>query len=121
MSKKLIAPSRLEIHLLGPFRVRVDGRMVEERQWLRPRPKLLIKLLALQPHHQLHREQVMEALWPELEPDSAANNLHKTLLMARRCLEPASPSAAHSCFITIHDHLLALRAPSGLDVDVDEF
>ena len=61
-SKKVPAPSSLEIHLLGPFRMAVDGVVVEERQWSRRKAKLLVKLLALQPHHQLHREQIMEAL-----------------------------------------------------------
>src|SRR5438477_9457622 len=121
MSKKLIAPSRLEIHLLGPFRVRVDGRMVEERQWLRPRPKLLIKLLALQPHHQLHREQVMEMLWPEQEPESASNNLHKAIHMARRALEPALHAPADSHFILTQGQQIVLRAPEKLWVDVEAF
>ena len=50
----------LEICLLGPFQVVVDGRVVNERRWTRRKPALLVKLLALQPHHQLHREQIIE-------------------------------------------------------------
>jgi len=52
--------SSLEIHLLGPFRIFVDGQAIEERQFTRRKPKQLIKLLALQPHHQLLREQAMD-------------------------------------------------------------
>ena len=80
-------PSSLEVYLLGPFRIMVDGAPVEERYWARRKPKLLTKLLALQPHHQLHREQVMELLWPEQEPEAVGNNLHKAIHMARRALE----------------------------------
>lgn len=40
----------LEIYLLGPFRILVDGQLVAARQFTRRRPKLLVKLLALQPH-----------------------------------------------------------------------
>ena len=68
------APSSLEIHLLGPFRVTVDGVAVDRRRFAGRKPTLLIKLLALQPHHQLHREQAMEALWPDSDPDAANNN-----------------------------------------------
>jgi len=41
-------------------------------------------LLALQPHHRLHREQLMEMLWPDLDPEAAVNNLNKTIHMVRR-------------------------------------
>ena len=74
----------LEIHLLGPFRVTVDERAIEERRWSRRKPKLLVKLLALQPHHQLHREQAMELLWPDLDMEAAANNLLELGIPAER-------------------------------------
>ena len=89
-------PSSLEVYLLGPLRIMVDGALVAERGWTRRTPKLLVKLLALQPHHQLHREQVLELLWPEQEPESASNNLHKAIHLARRTLEPELHSAADS-------------------------
>jgi DNA-binding SARP family transcriptional activator len=44
---------------------------------------MLLKLLALQPRHRLHGEQVMELLWPELDAESATNNLHKTIHIVR--------------------------------------
>ena len=118
---KSAAPSSLEIHLLGPFRVRVDGRMVEERRWSRRKPKLLVKLLALQPYHQLRREQAMELLWPDADPEAAANNLHKAIHMARHALEPALKSAADSHFILTQDQQILLRAPGKLWIDVDAF
>lgn len=67
------APSSLDIYLLGLFRCKVDGVQVEERRWSRRKAKRLIKLLAIQPHHQLHREQIAELLWSEQDADAAAN------------------------------------------------
>ncbi|MGH9832196.1 MAG: ATP-binding protein [Blastocatellia bacterium] len=113
--------SRLEIHLLGPFRIAVDGQPVEERQWARRKPKLLLKLLALQPHHQLHREQIIELLWPELDSEAAANNLHKTVHLARRALEPESDARAGSRFILTQDQQVMLRAPGELWIDLEAF
>src|SRR5215510_13450179 len=98
MSKQTPSPTTLEIYLLGPFRVAVDGRFVEARSWSRRKPSLLIKLLALQPHHQLHREQVMELLWPQQEFELAGNNLYKAIHLARRALEPEIHSPADSHF-----------------------
>ena len=114
-------PSSLEIHLLGLFRISVDGRAVDERRFTRRKPKQLIKLLALQPHHQLHREQAMEFLWPDSEPESAANNLHKAIHMARHALEPSLKSVADSHFILTQEQQVILRAPGIFWIDVDAF
>ncbi len=111
----------LEIHLLGPFRVVVDGRAVAEREFTRRKPKQLIKLLALQPHHQLHREQAMEFLWPDSDPESATNNLHKAVHLARHSLEPALKSAADSHFIITRGQQIVLSAPGMLYIDAEEF
>jgi DNA-binding SARP family transcriptional activator len=120
MASENITPS-LEIHVLGPFRVLVDGSAVEGRRWPRRKPKLLVKLLALQPHHRLHRERLMELLWPESDAEAAANNLHKTIHLARHALEPGLKSAAESRFILSQGQQVALRAPGGLRVDAEEF
>jgi len=93
----------LAIHLLGPFRVSVAGQPVDDGRWARPQAKLLLKLLALEPMHQLHRQQIMDAIWPELDETSAAANLHKIIHMSRRALEPQLKSAAASRFIRTHD------------------
>ena len=48
----------------------------------------LVKLLALAPGHLLHREQAMDALWPDLTRRAASNNLRQVLHAARRVLDP---------------------------------
>src|SRR6185369_10787593 len=115
------SPLSLEVHLLGPFRLKVGGQPVEERSFARRKPKQLVKLLALQPHHQLHREQLMESLWPDSDPEAAGNNLHKAIHMARHALEPALKSVTDSHFILTQGQLVMLRAPGSLWVDADEF
>src|ERR1044072_1692529 len=114
-------PSTLEIHLFGPFRVAVDGLPVDARRWSRRSAALLVKLLALQPHHQLHREQDMALLWPELDAHSATNNLHKSIHATRRALEPALKSGVQSSFIITRAQQILLRAPQHLSIDVDQF
>src|SRR2546422_11298712 len=121
MRKNASTPSTLEIHLLGPFRIFVDGQAIEGRQFTRRKPKQLVKLLALQPHHQLHREQAMELLWPDSDPELAANNLHKTIHLARHALEPDLKSGADSHFIVTQGQQISLRSPEKLWIDVDVF
>ncbi len=55
--------TRLEIFMLGAFRLVIDGIPVEERLWTRRKSKTLIKLLALQPNHQLHPITWRSFLW----------------------------------------------------------
>jgi DNA-binding SARP family transcriptional activator len=116
-----VARSTLEIHLLGAFRVSVLGCAVQDSQWTRPQAKRLLKLLALEPKHQLHRHQIIDAIWPELAPEAGAANLHKIIHMARRALEPRLRSGADSQFIITHEQQVRLYAPGGLWIDLEEF
>lgn len=78
---------QIRIDLLGQFRVVVDDRVVPADEWRRSRSAALVKLLALANGHRLHREQAMEALWPEMDPDASAANLRKAVHFARRTLD----------------------------------
>src|SRR5437588_11270195 len=85
------ALKRLSIQLLGDFCVSVGSRVIDEREWTSRKARSLVKLLALAPRHRLHREQVLDRLWPDMASEDAANNLHKALYVARRILEPDLP------------------------------
>lgn len=113
--------AELAIQLLGTFRVWVSGRTVEESQWPRPQAKLLLKLLALDPKHQLHRQQIIDAIWPDLDEEAGAANLHKIIHMARRALEPKLKSGADSRFILTRDQQVQLSAPGNLWIDAEQF
>lgn len=75
-----------ELYLLGGFRVRVNGRDIPADLWRRRRAAELVKILALSDQHRLHREQLMEAIWPQLSPGAAAGNLRKAVHFARKAL-----------------------------------
>ncbi len=109
----------LQVHLLGRFQILVDGVPVEESRWGRKKAKVLIKLLALAPGHSLHREQLLELLWPEMETDAALNNLHKVIHAARRALEPTLTSGG-SRFLLTQDSVVLL-AESLIWIDAIEF
>ena len=75
---------RIDIAVLGGFEVRVEGRAISSDRWSRRRSAALVKLLAMTPGRSLHREQVIDALWPDLMIDEAAPRLHKAAHYARR-------------------------------------
>jgi TolB-like protein/Tfp pilus assembly protein PilF len=115
------AEKSLRVFLLGPLRITIDDTRIADRQWTRRKPKQLVKLLALQPHHQLHREQLMDLMWPDLDPEAAANNLHKTIHLARHALQPELKSGADSDFILTQGPQVILSAPGELWIDAEEF
>ena len=102
------------ICLLGGFAVRVAGRPVPASAWRRRRGAELIKLLALAPGHSLHREQVMETLWPELTADAAGANLRKATHYLRRALGTAEP-------VVTEAGIVALCPDWSVTTDVEEF
>ncbi len=111
----------LHIQLFGRFLVNVDGQAVSDKGWVRRSAKTLVKLLALTPPHTLHREQVIELLWPELAPRTAANNLDKALHGARRALEPTLTKGAQSRFLLTPRNQIVLTSPGALRVDALDF
>ena len=111
----------MEIYILGRFRVAVDGNPVPEHRWMRRQAKILVQLLALEPTHRLHREQIIELFWPDYLPEAAANNLYKIVYLARRALEPGLSSHAESKFLTAKENKVILHAPGRLWIDADEF
>jgi DNA-binding SARP family transcriptional activator len=103
-----------EVRLLGGFSVSVDGRPVTVDAWRSRRAADLVKLLGLQSNHRLHREQIMEALWPNLSPEAAAANLRKAVHYARRAMGTEGA-------IAIECGVLELWPHGALNVDLDRF
>ena len=107
----------VRILLLGGFAVQVRGQPVPEAAWGLRKARDLLKLLALAPGHRLHREQVMERLWPDRTP--VANNLHQVLHAARKALgNGAEPDPR---LLTLHDGILTLCPDGSLWVDAEAF
>jgi predicted ATPase/DNA-binding SARP family transcriptional activator len=77
----------LRIDLLGGFRVSMGDAPVGEGAWRSRKARGVLKLLALAPGHSLHREQLIEALWPGRAPAAASNNLRQAVFVARRALD----------------------------------
>ncbi|MBO0844701.1 MAG: AAA family ATPase [Nocardioides sp.] len=76
----------VQVRLLGGFAVVVEGRAVPAEAWSRRHAAALVKLLAVSPAARLHRDRVVDALWPDLTLDSALPRLHKAAHYARRAV-----------------------------------
>src|SRR5262249_55819335 len=84
---------------LGGVRGWVGAEAVAEAAGGRRRAAGLVKLLALAPAHGRHREQLLEALWPDLDRDGASNQLYRALHFARRILAPRPPHRLAAAYL----------------------
>ncbi|MFL6048036.1 MAG: ATP-binding protein [Propionibacteriaceae bacterium] len=104
----------VEIDLLGGFAVRVGGRPIPATEWRRRQAASLVKLLALAPRHMLHKEQVIDALWPGTAIEDAGPRLHKAAHFARRSL-------GDSGALVLSGDTVSLFPDAHVIVDIDEF
>jgi predicted ATPase/DNA-binding SARP family transcriptional activator/DNA-binding CsgD family transcriptional regulator len=118
-SREKSAPEVVRVWLLGGFRVSVGSRTIDEGAWRLRKATALVKLVALAPGYRLHREQAMEALWPDLGLRAASNNLRQTVYVARRTLHP-DPEIA-SGYLSVGGEQLVLCPQGRLWVDVEAF
>lgn len=102
------------IQLLGRFSVTVDGAQISGDAWRSRRAADVLKLLALSPDCRLHRSQVMEALWPESDPQASGTNLRKALHFARHA------TGDEQAIVTQHE-VLVLWPNAHVDTDVERF
>jgi predicted ATPase/DNA-binding SARP family transcriptional activator len=99
----------------------LGGFEVPDSAFARRKPKSLLKLLALQGGNRLHRDQVIESLWPGLQPLSGAAQLYKAIHQARKALLAAGSGIPSEAVLVLRDEALRLEAPGGVGTDVDGF
>lgn len=109
------AAMSVEVRVLGDFAVVRDGVPVSADAWGRRQAAQLVQLLALSRGRRLHREQVIDALWPGLSWDAAAPRLHKAAHYARRAL--GDPDAV----VLRHETVSLFPDRDSVEIDVHEF
>jgi two-component SAPR family response regulator len=106
--------AHVEIRVLGTFEVSVDDAVTPERGWTRRMAASLVKVLALAPGHRLHREQVIDLLWPDESLAGAAPKLHKAAHYARK-------AAGRRDAVVLRSDMVLLFPAATVTVDVDVF
>jgi predicted ATPase/DNA-binding SARP family transcriptional activator len=95
----------LELRLLGQFEVWQDGVRLESA-WPRRHARDVLQLLALQPQMRLHKEQVIEAIWPD---EDAEKRLYYVLHALRKVLEPTLSQPSKSRYVSYQDGFVELH------------
>ena len=113
--------SDLRIYLLGSFHLSVKDFIVSNSAWQKRKAKLLVQILALQSAHELHREKLIEILFPEIDEKTANANFYRVLYAARRALEANRASYTSSNFLVTSGQQIRLTAVEGLWIDAEDF
>ena len=109
--------SRLDVRLLGPVEVSLDGALVELGG---PQPRAVIAHLALDLGRVVPVERLIGKLWGEQPPASPLSSVHTTLSRLRRLLEPDRGAGKAPSVIVSEPPGYVLRLPRDA-VDVVRF
>jgi DNA-binding SARP family transcriptional activator len=107
----------VRIDMLGPMRLTVGGQPVDRPELRRLRVRTVLALLAVR--GPLRRDQIIDVVWPDADPDGARQSLRTTLSRIRRLLDPGG-STSHGRLRTDGERI-SLAGPPWLDVDLWEF
>ncbi|HEU5003787.1 MAG TPA: BTAD domain-containing putative transcriptional regulator [Actinomycetota bacterium] len=108
-------PPPVRVQCFGGFSLSVGGAEADLAR-VKPRPRKLLHLLALHAGAPLHREVLIEALWPGADPRVGARNLHVAVSVLRQCLQSAPVSGAVRIDRDGEDYRLVPAAAWSVDV-----
>ncbi len=111
----------LRVYTLGRFEIEQGARVIESQHWRSLRASSLFKILLNRRNFQAGRQEVAELLWPELDSDRAANNLHQAVYQLRRLLEPDLEKVGASVYLKSEGTKLQLNPALVEWVDFKEF
>jgi DNA-binding SARP family transcriptional activator len=106
------------VRCLGGFTLCV-GQVRMDLSGVKPRVRKLLHLLALHTEQPVHREVLIESLWPEADPESGARNLHVAVSSLRQLLAVAS--RGEMIQIAREGEEYRLKLPPGSHADVAAF
>jgi DNA-binding SARP family transcriptional activator len=106
------------VRCFGGFALEVSGALVDLSE-LRPRARALLRLLAVSPDRAVHRERLVDALWPGVDLLVGTRRLQVALSSVRQLLEHAGLSG--SDIVARQGDAYRLSLPAGSLHDVRSF
>jgi DNA-binding SARP family transcriptional activator len=110
-----LALAAVQLRCLGGFSLVIEGRPVDESA-AKPMERALLHLLSMRAGEQVHREALIEALWPEAEPDAGLHRLQVAVSSLRRLL--AVDHGGQSLLLARDGDSYRLVVPHDADVDL---
>jgi DNA-binding SARP family transcriptional activator len=109
------APS-ISIRCFGGFTIAINGRPVDLTA-IKPRPRAVLRLLAVHGGNPVHREVLQLAFWPDADAETGARNLHVAVSSLRSSLEPGVGRGGSAFLLREGDaYRLALQPDAEVDL-----
>jgi len=99
--------AKVEIDDQGRVAIHVGGRVVDGTA-IRRKVLALTCYLLTRPTFAATRDEVLDALWPDIQPDVAANSLNQTVYFLRRVIEPAYSEQTSPGFVHFESNVVWL-------------
>ena len=116
-----ISGAPLYLQTLGPFRAWRRGQEIGRAAWPREKALHFFQLLVCTRGHSLHRDRIIETLWPDSSPSTAATGLRVALSALRNALEPDRQPNTDGQFVQRDGEMIRLATEAGIRVDADDF
>ncbi len=110
-----LVAAAVRLRCLGGFSLVLAGYAVDESA-AKPMERALLHVLAMRAGEAVHREALIEALWPDADRDAGRHRLQVAISSLRRLLSSTPAPAARLLARDGESYRLAL--PEGSDVDV---
>ncbi|MFQ5795463.1 MAG: winged helix-turn-helix domain-containing protein, partial [Candidatus Bipolaricaulia bacterium] len=89
----------LQVKLLGHFEAWRNDEPLPPQAWPQRKTQTLLKILLTERGRIFTQDQLIDALFPDLDPDNATQNLYKQISELRRTLEPNLNRGTDSQFV----------------------
>jgi DNA-binding SARP family transcriptional activator/predicted ATPase len=80
---------QIRLSLFGNFEITLEAKTLNTRDFRHRHPLMVLHMLCVQPNHQIHRDLILDRLWPESTAEGASNRLYNTLHALRRTFAEA--------------------------------
>ncbi|MBP9501436.1 MAG: hypothetical protein KBF17_04670 [Candidatus Promineofilum sp.] len=111
----------VKVHALGGFATYRGRTFVQPNSWRRAKSRQLFQLLLTYRHGVLDRDQILEYLWPGMDPAAAGRNFKVTLNSLYHVLEPGRDPGSESALIYRDGSTYGIRPGADIWLDSEAF
>lgn len=85
------------VRMFGGLEVTIGQKVLGERDWGKRKARLLFAMIAARRGADVPREQILDQLWPDLEPERARNNFYVVWSTMKAALTPEGETPGRTC------------------------
>jgi DNA-binding SARP family transcriptional activator len=112
-------PTAVQLRMLGGFELTI-GDVPVDQSVIRPRARTALHLLALHVGRSVHRDLLVQAIWPDSQSEAGYRGVHVAISSLRHLLEPDA-GRGQSLFLPRLGDSYSLTLPPGSGCDLRDF